>query len=135
MSFHIRFDGDACFDDVLLKFYSIGLRVFVIATCILHILQVVVDDGAFVIERSHGRLQSLDLDLLFGHLHGHLVLLVAQHVFVVGSGDWWACHSDTLLLLGTLRGGRCLWSTGHLRFYLMNDYLSISLNKLKLILF
>ena len=54
--FHIRFDGDACFDDVLLEFDSIGLGVFVIGTRILHVLQVVVNDGALVIERSNGRL-------------------------------------------------------------------------------
>lgn len=83
MSSHILLDSDAGLNDVLLELDTIHLAVLVIVLGIVHIRQVVVNDRALVIQRGHSRLQSFDLDFFFRDLHGHLMLLVVEHVLIV----------------------------------------------------
>ena len=81
---HVLLDSDAGLHDVLLELDAIHLAVLVVVPRIVHVRQVVVHDCALVIQRGHSRLKSFDLDFFFRDLHGHLMLLVIEHVLIVG---------------------------------------------------
>ena len=82
----VLFDGDADLNDMLLQLDSVVLRVLEITASVLHIQQMIIDNGGFEVEGCDSSLQTLDLDFLLRHLHRHLVLLVIEHVHVVGRG-------------------------------------------------
>lgn len=85
----ILLDRIRCLQHVLLQFVSLVLGFLEITAGILNILQVLVHDGALGVEREDCRLEPIDLDFLFGHLHRHHMLLVVQHVLVLGRCDVW----------------------------------------------
>ena len=95
-------DVDLQLDSFTLRGGEVGSRVF-------YVLNVVVDIRALPIEGCDRGLQSLDLDLLLGDLHGHLVLLVVEHVLVVECGCAWGGVDGHLRFLWALGwgGGGC----------------------------
>ena len=116
VGFHVLFDSDACLHNMLLKLYSLGFWVFVIAASILDILEMVIDNCTFMIKRCNGSLQTFNFDFFLRNLHWHLVLLVIEHVLIVGRADWW---SHCLLFLWTLVWRSGLWArdAGHIKLW------------------
>lgn len=127
---HVLLYGHAGLDYVLLKLHTLRLTILVVIACIVHVGQVIVDDGALVVQRRDRRLQPLNFNLFLRDLHGHLVLLVIEHVFVVGGGHW---RSLLLLFFGAFGWGAGLGSAGHCVSVWM--FIEILINKVKLILF
>ena len=92
MSKIVRFDLLGSVNDMILQLGPLVLRVIDSVRCILHIFNVIIDYRALGVQRNHGSLESLDLNLLLRDHHLHLVLLVEQHLLVV------------------VRSGGCCWS-------------------------
>lgn len=82
----VLFDIDTDLNDMLLQFDSLYLGITEVVPRVLHISEMVVNDGALVVQGGDRGLEPLDLDLLLRDLHRHLVLLVVQHVLVVSGG-------------------------------------------------
>ena len=74
--------------NVLLKFDSMFLRVFVISTGVLNICKVIINYSTLMVQWSNGCFQSFNLDFFLWDLHRHLMLLVIEHVFVICSAHW-----------------------------------------------
>ena len=73
----------ACLCNMALKSSSLLLRFIKLVHGDFDIISVVLNELTLAIERKNSCFESLYLNFLIRDLHGHLVLLVLQHLFVV----------------------------------------------------